>query len=29
MGIGVLIYLTAALAFYIYLLTTARPEAKN
>lgn len=29
MGLGILIYLTAALAFYIYLLATARPEAKN
>jgi hypothetical protein len=29
MGIGILIYLTAAVVFYAYLLFTARPEARS
>jgi hypothetical protein len=29
MGIGILVYLAAALLFYGYLLATARQEAKN
>ncbi|MBB6048525.1 hypothetical protein HNQ39_000287 [Armatimonas rosea] len=29
MGIGILIYTTAAVLFYAYLLATARPETKT